>query len=182
LSFLFNKRTVHFGLLPLTLLLLGGVSKAAPRDDYLLAPGDKIEIKVFGQDDLSIEALLGKSGKINYPFLGEVKVGGLTIEQLENTILTGLKQGYLVNPNVYAQVVQYRPFYIHGEVNKPGAYPFHPGLTVNQAVALAGGFTERASHEKIQLVKEGESARPVMAPLTYNVSAGDTITVKQRFF
>ncbi|WDE14404.1 polysaccharide biosynthesis/export family protein [Thalassomonas haliotis] len=166
----------------LGLLLSTGFADASARDDYLLAPGDKIEITVFGQKDLSMAALLGKSGKISYPFLGEVIVAGLSITQLENTILKGLKQGYLINPSVYAQVVEYRPFYIHGEVEKPGAYPFHPGLTVNQAVALAGGFTERASHEKIQLLKEGKQSRPAVVPLTYSVSAGDTITVQQRFF
>lgn len=166
----------------MVLILISQSVNAFSSDDYFLAPGDKIEIKVFGQNDLSIKALLGNSGKISYPFLGEVAVAGLSIKQLETTIKSGLRQGYLVNPNVYAQVIEYRPFYIHGEVKKPGGYPFQPGLTVNQAIALAGGFTERASHEKIFLLKEGRKSESLSVLLTQSVSAGDTITIKQRFF
>ena len=83
---------------------------------------------------------------------------------------------------MYAQVVEYRPFYIHGEVKNPGGYPYQPGMTINQAVALAGGLTERASREKIFLFKEGNKAQQLQATLGSNVSAGDTITIEQRFF
>lgn len=152
------------------------------QQSYILGPGDKVAIKVFGQDDLAIETLLGNSGKINYPFLGEIAVAGLTVKQVEKIIERGLKGDYLVSPNVYAQVVEYRPFYIHGEVKKPGGYPYHPGMTINQAVALAGGLTERADDDKISLSKEGDKSNKQKASLEYKVNAGDTITIEQRFF
>jgi len=149
---------------------------------YIVGAGDKIEIRVFGEDDLSVIAHLGNSGKINYPFLGQLKLTGLTIKQIEGLIVKGLKGGYLVRPNVFVSVVEYRPFYIHGEVNKPGGYPYQPGLTVNQAIALAGGLTERASKDKIFMFKEGDKNSELKASLNNKVNAGDTITIKQRFF
>ncbi|WP_442871874.1 polysaccharide biosynthesis/export family protein [Colwellia sp. 75C3] len=151
-------------------------------DEYRLGPGDKIEIKVYGQDELTVTALLGNSGKINYPFLGEITVKGLTVKQVEQLVLKGLKGDYLISPNVAAQVLEYRPFYIHGEVKNPGDYDYHPGMTINQAIALAGGLTERASKEKIFLFKEHDKNNQLNASLSTQVSAGDTITIEQRFF
>jgi polysaccharide export outer membrane protein len=151
-------------------------------ESYILGAGDKISIKVFGQEDLNIESFLGNSGSVNYPFLGEVKVAGLSIKQVEIFITKGLKGDYLISPNVYVQVLEYRPFYIHGEVKKPGGYPYQPGMTINQAVALAGGLTERADKDKISLYKEADKKLKQHASLQHNVSAGDTITIEQRFF
>jgi len=157
-------------------------TSASESEFYILGPGDKIEIKVFGQDDLTITALLGNSGKISYPFLGEIKLVGLTVKQVEDLIEKGLKDGYLVRPNVYTHVSSYRPFYIHGEVKNPGGYPYQPGLTINQAVALAGGLTERASKEKIFLYKEGDKNNQLKASLSHQLNAGDTVTIEQRYF
>jgi len=165
----------------ITILSLISASTFA-QESYILGAGDKVAIQVFGQGDLSIETLLGNSGKINYPFLGEITVSGLTIKQVEQLIELGLKGDYLVSPNVNVQVVEYRPFYIHGEVKKPGGYPYHPGMTVNQAVALAGGLTERADDNKISLFKEGDKSNKQKSSLNYKVNAGDTITIEQRFF
>jgi len=166
----------------LCILLLLIQAPVLAKGSYILGPGDKVEIKVFGQKDLTVETLLSNSGQINYPFFGEIKVTGLTVKQVEKLIYNGLKGDYLVNPNVYVHVVEYRPFYIHGEVNKPGGYAYQPGLTVNQAIALAGGLTERASKEKIYLFKEKNKNTQINASLTYKVNAGDTILIKQRFF
>lgn len=166
----------------LALILLFILPNAIAQDDYILGPGDKVLIQVYGQEDLEVEALLGNSGYINYPFLGEIKISGLTIKQIEELVSLGLKNGYLVNPNVYAQVTDHRPFYIHGEVKKPGAYPYQPGMTVNQAIAVAGGLTERASEEKITLFKEGNKSKELIATLNSKVAPGDTIKIKQRFF
>lgn len=152
------------------------------QESYILGAGDKISIKVFGQEDLNIESFLGNSGSVNYPFLGEVKVAGLSIKQVEVFITTGLKGDYLISPNVYVQVIEYRPFYIHGEVKKPGGYPYQPGMTINQAVALAGGLTDRADKDKISLYKEADKKLKQHASLQHNLSAGDTITIEQRFF
>ena len=155
---------------------------AQSADRYILGAGDKIEIRVFGQEDLSVLSYLGNSGKINYPFLGELKVAGLTVKDVEKVIAIGLQNGYLVNPNVYVSVVEHRPFYIHGEVKLPGGYAYQPGLTVNQAIALAGGLTERASKDKIFMFREGNKSDELKAYLDDAVRAGDTITIKQRFF
>lgn len=149
---------------------------------YLLGPGDKIIIQVYGEEDLKIETQLTDSGKINYPFLGEITAKGMSIKQLENHIYNGLKGDYFVEPNVFVGMVEYRPFFIHGEVKQPGGYPYKPGMTVNQAVALAGGLTERASREKIFVYREGNKTKAITADLNMKVNAGDTITIEQRFF
>lgn len=137
---------------------------------------------MFGQPDLEVTALLGNSGEVNYPFLGKVKLAGLNTSEVEQVITEGLKPDYLVNPNVYVQVVEYRPFYIHGEVEQPGAYPYQPAMTVNQAIALAGGLTERASTDKIYIFKEQTKQRQQKGSLNSQIAAGDTIKIEQRLF
>ncbi|KGK01543.1 polysaccharide biosynthesis/export family protein [Pseudoalteromonas sp. ND6B] len=164
------------------ILLLSFGSFANDSQNYILGAGDKIEIKVFGQPGLDVTSLLGNSGDINYPFLGKVKLVGLTVAQVEQTISEGLQPDYLVNPNVYAQVVEYRPFYIHGEVKKPGGYPYQPAMTVNQAIALAGGLTERASVDKIFIFKEQTKQQQQKGSLNSQIAAGDTIKIEQRLF
>jgi len=152
------------------------------QDHYILGPGDKIEISVYGEDDLSMTALLGNNGIVSYPFLGELKISGLSVKALEKLIADGLKGDYLIHPNVYVHVLEYRPFYIHGEVKQPGSYPYQPGLTINQAIAIAGGLTERASTDKIFLFKEQDKEKQLKVNLNAQVNAGDTITIEQRFF
>ena len=175
-------RSRYYFVLALILMLFSDIVIASDAERYELGVGDKVNIRVFGQPDLEVEALLGNSGLVNYPFLGEVKLVGLTVKQVENLISVGLKNGYLVAPNVYAQVIEYRPFYIHGEVKKPGAYPYQPGMTVSQAVALAGGMTERASESKIYLSQEKSKSQEALAGLNTDVNAGDTIKIDQRLF
>lgn len=166
----------------LMLLVLSSICFAQPAQDYILGAGDKVEIKVFGQPDLEVTALLGNSGEVNYPFLGKVKLAGLNTSEVEQIITEGLKPDYLVNPNVYVQVIEYRPFYIHGEVENPGAYPYQPAMTVNQAVALAGGLTERASVDKIYIFKEHTKQQQEKGSLNSQIAAGDTIKIEQRLF
>lgn len=157
-------------------------SIADEAENYKLGPGDVIVIQVFGEDELKLETQLTDSGTVNYPFLGTIKVVGMTIKQLEQHVYNGLKPDFFVEPNVFVGIVQYRPFYIHGEVKKPGGYPYQPGMTVNQAVALAGGLTERASKEKIEISREGDKNNTQTGTLNTKISAGDTITIEQRFF
>ncbi|WP_409425217.1 polysaccharide biosynthesis/export family protein [Pseudoalteromonas sp. RW-H-Ap-1] len=164
------------------ILLFSFGSFASDSQNYILGAGDKIEIKVFGQPDLNVTSLLGNSGEINYPFLGKVKLVGLSVSQVEQTIISGLQPDYLVNPNVYVQVIEYRPFYIHGEVKNPGAYPYQPAMTVNQAIALAGGLTERASIDKIYIFKEQTKQQQNKGSLKSQIAAGDTIKIEQRLF
>ena len=157
---------------------------AQPTDNsYTLGPGDEIRITVFGEDDLSMTFRLNDTGRLNYPFLGELTVEGLAVAQLEELITRGLKGPYIVNPIVTVSVSAYRPFYVHGEVRNPGGIPYQPRLTVEQAVALAGGFTERASRNKIEIVRGADaSVGAVAVELSDPVFPGDTITVKQSFF
>jgi polysaccharide export outer membrane protein len=151
---------------------------------YELAAGDVITIRVFGEDDLSRDKIrLSDAGTIPYPALGEIRALGLTIGELERRITAGLKNGYLVNPRVSVQIEEYRPFYINGMVDKPGGYPYQPGLTVLKASSLAGGFKERASFSKITIIREkAPSATREKATLNTPVYPGDTIFVDESFF
>lgn len=164
------------------LALLCFTAVANEAENYKLGPGDVIVIQVFGEDELKLETQLTDSGTVNYPFLGTIKVVGMSIKELEQHVYNGLKPDYFVEPNVFVGIVQYRPFYIHGEVKKPGGYPYQPGMTVNQAIALAGGLTERASKEKIEISREGDKNNTQTGTLNTKISAGDTITIEQRFF
>lgn len=152
--------------------------------NYKLAAGDVITIRVFGEDDLSREKVrLTDAGTIPYPVLGEVRALGLTIGEIESTITVGLTGRYLVNPRVSVTIEEYRPFYINGMVEKPGGYPFQPGLTVLKASSLAGGFKERASFAKISIIRESDpGAGPQKATINTPVNPGDTIFIEESFF
>jgi polysaccharide export outer membrane protein len=151
---------------------------------YQLAAGDVITIRVFGEDDLSREKVrLTDAGTIPYPVLGEVKAKGRTIGEIEKFITAGLDGRYLVNPRVSVTIEEYRPFYINGMVDKPGGYPFQPGLTVLKASSLAGGFKERASFSKITIIRESNpKAGPQKADINTPVNPGDTIFIEESFF
>lgn len=168
--------------------VIGPLSAAAAQepvveDAYQLGPGDLIVIDVFGEEDLSMEVMLADTGVINYPFLGELQVEDLTVGELENVLLGGLKGPYLVDPDITVTIKKYRSVYLTGEVEEPGGFPYQPGLTVEKAIALAGGFTERASRNKIE-VKRGDdpNADSQRVRLTDPVQPGDIITVQQSFF
>ena len=147
---------------------------------YTLASGDVVQIKVFGEDDLSLKIALNDEGNIAYPLLGELPVTGLTVRALERLIYDGLKGRYLINPKVSVSVAEYRKFFVNGEVNNPGGYAYIPGLTLRKAIALSGGMNERASDERIFIIHDGdkkkESKKADMAMLVF---AGDIITVKE---
>jgi polysaccharide export outer membrane protein len=151
---------------------------------YKLAAGDVITIRVFGEDDLSREKIrLSDAGTIPYPVLGEVRARGLTIGEIEKSITAGLNGRYLVNPRVSITIEEYRPFYINGMVERPGGYPFQPGLTVLKASSLAGGFKERASFSKITIIREGDlTSRPQKAEINSPVNPGDTVFIEESFF
>lgn len=151
--------------------------------DYRLGAGDKILIQVYGEADLTVETALSRSGIINYPFLGELNATDLTTGQLEALIVKGLEGDYLVNPVVNVSIKQYRPFFIYGQVTKPGGYPYQPGLTIEMAAALAQGFTERAAGSKIFITRgKGKSQLKFKAQLSTELNPGDIITVEERFF
>lgn len=172
-----------FGLL-LWLLLVPSSYAADPAQNYKLAAGDVLRITVFGEPDLSIKKVqLNDAGTFSYPFLGEIDAKGLTPNQVEKKIVAGLKQGYLNDPKVSISQIEYRPFYINGEVQKPGSYPFVPGLTLEKAIALGGGLTERASMKRVTILRgDGGSVDEDNITKTTVISPGDTISIAQGFF
>lgn len=151
--------------------------------DYKLGPGDRLSITVFNEKELSLEAKLTDAGTLSYPLLGEIRAQGMTIGKLQDYLTEQLRSGYLVNPQVYVTILEYRQFFVNGEVNKPGGFAYQPGLTVRKAISLAGGFTPRASYTKIFIIHEDDpmgQARP--ASLDTLLRPGDILTIEQSFF
>ena len=176
-----NTRTL---VLLFALFLLPHVHAADPATQYKLAAGDVLRIIVFGEPELSIKKIrLSDAGTFSYPFLGEISAKGLTPGQVEKIIVDGLKQGYLIDPKVSLSQIEYRSFYINGEVKKPGSYPFVPGLTLEKAIALGGGLTERASIKRVTIVR-GDGSPPLTDTVTRStaIAPGDTISIAQGFF
>jgi polysaccharide export outer membrane protein len=164
------------------------VAAAATGDEasvegYKLASGDRVRVTVFRHVDLSGEFQLDGRGYFAMPLVGEIQGGGLDSRQLEEAIEARLKDGgYLVNPQVGVEVLNYRPFYIIGEVNNPGSYQYVNGMTVINAVALAGGFSYRADQDDIVINRGGSQGPEVEAALDTEVLPGDIINVTERFF
>jgi len=152
--------------------------------NYRLGSGDVITIVVLGEEDLKRERIrLSDAATISYPILGEIRLSGKTVSELERIIRDGLRGRYLVNPQVTVTINEYRHFYINGQIKQPGGYPFVPGLTVLKAVSIAGGFHERAAHDKIFIVREDDPAhKRVQVDLNVAVYPGDIITVEESFF
>ncbi|MBV1930646.1 MAG: polysaccharide export protein [Porticoccaceae bacterium] len=157
---------------------------ASGDSQYTLGSGDVLSIRVFGEEDLSFEQIrLTDTGSLSYPFLGEIKAKGKTATELEQNLITGLKGDYLIDPKVSVSILEYRDFFVNGEVKNPGGYPFAPGLTLRKAVALAGGFTERASKSKLTIIREADQSRISMpATLDTPIEPGDIVTIEQSFF
>lgn len=151
--------------------------------EYKLGPADKVRVTVFGEESLSGEFLVSGNGKISMPLVGDVQASGLTVPQFQVAVQTVLKDGYLRDPRVSAEVLNYRPFYILGEVEKPGEYPYTNGLTVLNAVATSGGFTYRAAKDRVFVKRSGEEAerREALTAVT-RVWPGDTIRIGERLF
>lgn len=151
---------------------------------YKLGAGDQLSIQVFGEPDLSFdEVRLTDAGTFSYPFLGEIRAKGLTSSEVEWLITRGLMGDYLIDPKVTVRILEYRPFFVNGEVKRPGGYPFKAGLTLRKAIALAGGFTERASRNKMHIIRDADrSNEPIKATLDTKVYPGDIITVDESFF
>jgi polysaccharide export outer membrane protein len=158
---------------------------AAMLDDgpYTLDSGDKLRIVVFGQDTLSNNYTVDAQGQVNMPLIGGVPARGTTTSQLSAAIASRLKRSFIRDPSVTADVEVYRPFFVLGEVVFPGQYPYVPSMTVENAVAIAGGFTPRASKDKVTVTRQvqGTPARYSL-PLLIPVRPGDTITVSERWF
>jgi protein involved in polysaccharide export with SLBB domain len=151
---------------------------------YTLGAGDVISIRVFGEEDFTKEKIrLTDAGTIFYPSVGEIRINGTTLGELEQIITQGLRGRILVDPRVSVEINEYRPFFITGMVKSPGSFPFQPGLTVRKAASLAGGFQERASLKKIFVIRERDaSQKSERVELETPIGPGDLITVEESFF
>lgn len=165
-------------------IFANGAAWAADNTDaYRLGVGDKLGISVLGEEDLTLEVLVNDQGAINYPFLGELKVAGQTVAALREQIVQGMKPAYLLDPRVTVQVLEYRQFFVNGEVKSPGGFPWQPGMTVRKAAALAGGFTPRASRSRLFVIRDADPGRiPEQIEVDAPVYPGDIITIDQSFF
>jgi len=164
-------------------LAFGCAGAMAEQPLYRLGSGDRIVVTVFGHEDLSGEFELDGEGRIALPLVGEVALAHRLLREAEALVAGRLTPDYLVNPRVSIQVANYRPFYILGEVKQPGSYPYVNGLTVVQAVAIAGGYTYRARQSRISVQRAlaPERRQEPAAPDTV-VLPGDIVNVPERYF
>lgn len=178
------RRLIRLAMMLLSCVFVAAAAHAQSNESsYRLGPGDKLQINVFGHKDLSGEFEVDGSGSVSVPLVGEVKAGGTTLRQFEDAVVAKLKPDYLKNPKVSVQVLNYRPFYILGEVKKPGSYPFVSGMKVINAVALAGGYTYRAKEGQLFVIHANDPERK-KRPADHQtpVLPGDVLEVPERFF
>lgn len=175
-------------LLLFVVLLAPSASYGQTLQEYRIGPGDKLNITVFGHPDLSVEAMVDGSGRISMPLLGLVQANSKTITELQEGIAAALDKDYIIKPRIIVEVVNYRPFYILGDVNKPGSYPYIEGMTVRMAVAIAGGFKFRAEdlwgqNETVTIfhVNDPDKRKIAVEPGDL-VLPGDSIEVERRLF
>lgn len=159
------------------------VLQASLAEPYTLAAGDKLRVIVFGQDALSNVYAIDGAGRISMPLIGTVDARGLTTGGLEKSIEGKLRAGFLREPKVSVEVDTYRPFFILGEVTTSGQYPFVNGMTIQTAVAIAGGFSARAARTYAEVSRQvNGDIVTVNVPITTPIRPGDTVVVKERFF
>lgn len=152
-------------------------------EQYRLGSGDEVRVTVFGEDSMTNTYKVDGAGMISLPLVGNVQAGNLTVPELQMRIAQHLSQGFLLNPRVSVQVMNYRPFFILGEVNRPNQYPYVEGMKVINAVAVAGGYTYRANERSMFIVRGNDATRTKQPadPNTY-VLPGDTVEIQERYF
>jgi polysaccharide export outer membrane protein len=157
------------------------VAPAPSGEDYQLGVADKVRVILFNEPTLSGEFVVGANGMLSFPLVGDIAASGLTSGQVARAIEARLRDGYVLKPSVSIDVLTFRPFYILGEVNKPGEYPYSSGLTVDAAVAMAQGYTYRADKKRAIILHKGEAQaqRPELTP-DLRVVPGDTIRIGER--
>jgi polysaccharide export outer membrane protein len=158
-------------------------SNASSDSSYTLGPADRLKISIFNQDDLSGDYVLDGNGRFSMPLIGTINAAGLTPSELEAVLVSKLKPDYLVNPRIFIQVVNYRPYYLIGEVMGTGAFPYVAGMTYLTAVAIAGGFTYRAKKEFVYVIRGSDPDREeIKMDIDEKVQPGDIIRVAERIF
>lgn len=173
--------------LTLAVLAMGTIDTQAQEQQqagrYVLGPGDKLRVIVFDEEDLSGEFVIDDFGTVSLPLIGEVGVGGTDIRGAERMIEERLKDGFLRRPRVNIQVLNFRPFYILGEVNSPGEYEFVTNMSILKAVALAGGFTYRANKRDFLIIRAKDETRAEQEVTADTIILpGDIVRIKERFF
>ena len=157
--------------------------QASFKTPYTLGSGDRIRVIVFGQDALSNSYSVGGAGSIAMPLIADVPVYGMTTSDAEKAIAGRLRNGYLRDPHVSVEVEAFRPFFVLGEVTAAGQYPFINGMTIQKAIAVAGGFTPRGYQGAAEITRMIDG-QPVVGrfPLETPIRPGDTVTVEERIF
>jgi polysaccharide export outer membrane protein len=152
-------------------------------EQYKVGSGDLLKITIFNQEELSGEYSINGTGQIALPLIGDINTKDLTVKQVEQGIANKLKPDYLLNPRVNVQVLNYRPFYILGEVKEPQSYPYVDGMTYLNAVAIAGGFTYRAKEDHVMVVRMKDPKKTqIRLNMDERVMPGDVIHIEERFF
>lgn len=183
-----NRAVPRLVLLAVFMIVLGGTVWANPTSTshiYRIGPNDVIRIQVFGEDDLTVETKVAGDGAINFPLLGSVHVAGKTVEEVQDYLITQLAGGYMRSPRVGVFIVRYRNIYVSGEVKTPGGFPYEAGLTVQKAISLAGGFTDKSETRKVAVTRlTGDLTDTVMLGLEVPVFPDDILAVgsMQNFF
>jgi len=158
-------------------------SAQGDQEGYRLGTGDKVKVTVYGHENLSGESDVDSTGNLALPLIQTVKASGLTVQELERSIAAKLSPDYLKNPRVSVEIISNRPFFILGEVQKPGSYPYVNGMTVVTAVALAGGFTYRADSDEVYITRVTDKEKTKQsADQDTPVMPGDVIEVPERYF
>ncbi|MBL4598495.1 MAG: polysaccharide export protein [Rhizobiaceae bacterium] len=162
---------------------VGGAFHEALNRPYTLDSGDRLRVTVFEQTNLTNTYAIDKGGYLAMPLIGSITARGRTTKQLEAAIATGLRKGYLRNPDVSVEVDRYRPFFIMGEVGTSGQYTYVPGMTVQNAIAIAGGFSPRAEQKSTDITRQvnGQVMTGRVA-ISDPILPGDTIYVRERLF
>ena len=156
----------------------------AQSDTYLLSPGDKLKVTVFNEPDLTGEFQIDQSGNIAFPLVGSIAAAGFSVTEFQNQLLRRLRNGYVRNARVSIEIASYRPFNVFGEVKNAGQYPYRPGLTVQDAIAMAGGFTYRANSRTAYVRRANANAETAvqLAGPRVPILPGDDVRIPERYF
>jgi polysaccharide export outer membrane protein len=150
---------------------------------YVLRPSDQLRVQVYDDQNITGDYQIDSGGFISVPLAGRIKASGLTTAQLERAIVSKLRNGVLKNPNVSVQITGYGSIYVHGEVKRAGEFPYKPGLTIMDAVALAGGYTYRADESTAFVTNGGSNTeRGYLLDRSVRVYPGDNVRIPERFF
>jgi polysaccharide export outer membrane protein len=162
----------------------GSTSALTDAAAHQLAPGDKLKVSVFNEPDLTGDFAIDENGNVAFPLVGELKAAGLGVDEFKAALVEKLQGGFVRNPRVNVDVLNYRPINVIGEVKNAGQYPYRPGMTAQDVAAIAGGYTYRANENKLYITR-GSNKTQVTVDLdksNFPIFPGDSIRVPERYF